>query len=57
MPVLGEHVKGPFRIIAFSGSNDEIAILETGGTQFKEVKAFRRHVSNLARYFTKHCVC
>ncbi len=51
---LGEHVKGPFRIVDFAGMDNEVAILSTGETQFKEAALFRRHVSTLAKYFTKY---
>jgi hypothetical protein len=51
---LESRVKGPYKIVAFVGPGGQIAVLQTGRTEFKEPVCFRRHVSTLARYFAKH---
>lgn len=47
-------VKGPFLVVDFIGPDRQVAVLETGATEFKDKCRFRRHVRNLARYFSKH---
>jgi hypothetical protein len=51
---LQDQVKGPFVALGFCGDDQQIAILSTGGTAFKNPVVFKRHVSNLARYYAKH---
>jgi hypothetical protein len=51
---LRSHVKGPFLVVELVGRDREIAVLQTGRTQFRDAQRFRRHVSTLARYYAKH---
>ena len=54
---LGEHVKGQFKIVGFTGMQNEVTVLSTGATEFKDAILFRRHVSTLAKYFSKYSAC
>ena len=54
VPSLQARVKGPYKIVDFIGPGNQIAVLQTGRTEFKEPVLFRRHVSTLARYVAKH---
>lgn len=54
VPSLQSRVKGPFKIVDFGGPGGQIAVLQTGRTEFKEARQFRRHVSTLAKYTAKH---
>jgi hypothetical protein len=54
VPALHDQVKGPFVVLGFCGDDQQIAILSTGGTAFKDPVVFKRHVSNMARYYAKH---
>jgi hypothetical protein len=54
VPALQDQVKGPFVVLVFCGEDQQIAILSTGGTAFKDPVVFKRHDSNLARYYAKH---
>jgi hypothetical protein len=54
IPALLSGVKGPFLLVEFVGPGQQIAVLETGGTGFREKQRFQRHVRNLARYTAKH---
>lgn len=51
---LESRVKGPYLIVDFAGQHNELAVLETGRTEFKAPRRFTRHVSTLAKYFAKH---
>jgi len=46
-------VRGPYRIEKFL-HDGAVAVLATGATQFKPSVSFNRHVSRLAKYFTKY---
>jgi hypothetical protein len=50
---LNSRVRGPYRVVSLE-MDGALAVLETGQTQFKPGVRFRRHVSNLARFFDKH---
>lgn len=54
VPSLGEHVRGPYRLVDFCGPGGQLAVLETGGTEFRPSQRFNRHVKNLARYLARH---
>jgi hypothetical protein len=54
VPALESRVKGPYLIVDFVGQNKELAVLQTGSTEFKAPRRFSRHVSTLAKYFAKH---
>jgi hypothetical protein len=54
VPALHDQVKGPFVVVGFCGDGNAIAILSTGGAAFKNPILFKRHVSNLAKYYAKH---
>jgi len=54
VPALEPRVKGPYRIVDFGGQHSELAVLQTGRTEFKEPRRFARHVSTLAKYYAKH---
>ena len=54
LPLCAE-ARGPYRITAFKNRRS-VAVLLTGGTGFKEQVTFDRHVSRLARYYTRRCV-
>ena len=45
--------RGPYRIEKFL-HDGAVAVLATGATQFKPSVSFNRHVSRLAKYFTKY---
>jgi len=44
-------VKGPYKVVAMA-PDGVTAVLETGATEFKEAQRFKRHVSQLAKFFT-----
>jgi hypothetical protein len=54
VPSLQSRVRGPYLIVDFAGPGDQIAVLQTGRTGFKEPVRFKCHVSTLARYVAKH---
>jgi hypothetical protein len=54
LPLCAE-ARGPYRITAFKNRRS-VAVLLTGGTGFREQVTFDRHVSRLARYYTRRCV-
>jgi hypothetical protein len=54
VPSLHARVLGPFRIVDFTGPGGQIALLQTGRTEFLEPRQFQRHISNLAKYTAKH---
>ena len=54
VPALESRVKGPYLIVDFVGPGQQIAVLETGGTQFKDKRRFHRSIWNLARYTARH---
>lgn len=51
---LEAQVKGPVMLLELCGPGQQTAVLQTGGTGFKEQLKFTRHVRNLARYYAKH---
>lgn len=53
VPVLQDQVKGPFLVVGLRGDDQQAAVLSTGDTAFKDPVVFKRHVSNLARYYSK----
>lgn len=54
VPSLQSRVKGPFKVVDFVGPGGQIALLETGRTEFKAPVQFRRHISTLAKYTARH---
>jgi hypothetical protein len=42
---------GPYRVIQLLNQG-ATAVLETGSTAFRPAQHFKRHVSNLAKYYT-----
>jgi hypothetical protein len=48
---LDQPAVGPYRLVALENGGST-AVLETGMTAFRETQRFKRHVSNLARYYT-----
>jgi hypothetical protein len=54
VPSFHARVLGPFRIVDFMGPGGQIALLQTGRTEFLEPRQFQRHISNLAKYTAKH---
>jgi hypothetical protein len=52
---LNSRVRGPYTVVALE-MDGALAVLETGRTQFKSGLRFRRHVSNLARFYDKRSV-
>jgi hypothetical protein len=54
VPALKQNVEGPFLLVGFIGKDQQIARLETGSTELKVKKGYKRHVNNLARYVAKH---
>ncbi len=54
VPALESGVKGPFLLVDLVGPGSQIAVLETGATEFKSARRFQRHVGNLAKFYAKH---
>jgi len=54
VPSLQSRAKVPYKIMAFEGPGGQIAVLQTGRTEFKEPVQFKRHISTLAKYVAKH---
>ncbi len=54
LPLCAE-ARGPYRITAFKNRR-AVVVLLTGGAGFKEQVTIDRHVSRLARYYTRRCV-
>ena len=46
-------VIGPFKIVGFTNHSQNIAILETGATQFRGQQQYTRHISLLSKYYTQ----
>jgi hypothetical protein len=47
-------VQGPYLVVDFVGPGQQMVVLETGTTGFREKQRYHRHVQNLACYTAKH---
>jgi hypothetical protein len=56
VPARHDGVRGPFLIVGFTGAENEVALLQTGGTAFRAPTVFKSHVCNLSKYYAKHHV-
>jgi hypothetical protein len=51
------NVLGPFKIVGFTNQHQNVAVLQTGTTSFRDSQQYTRHISRLAKYFTIKDIC